>query len=59
MPHHMLTVGESGNAHEFYVTIAAPDATVLSVYMTIHMEGCPNCVHHSSQKIVLINYIQH
>jgi len=59
MLHHMLTIGESSNAHKFHVTIAAPDATVLSVYMTIHMEGCPNCVHHSSQKNVFINYIQH
>jgi len=55
----MLTFGESSNAHKFHVTIAAPDATVLSVYTTIHMEGCHNCVHHSLQKTVLINYIQH
>jgi len=59
MPHHTLTFGVSSNAHKFHVTIPAPEATVLSVYMTIHMEDCPNCVYHSSQKTVLINCIQH
>jgi hypothetical protein len=45
MPHHRLTFGVSSNTQKFHVTMAAPEATVLSVYMTIHMEDCPNCVH--------------
>jgi hypothetical protein len=52
-------LGSPADVHTFHAAVSAPDATVVSVYMTIHTEGCPTCVHHSPQKIIIINCIQH
>ena len=36
-----------------------PDALLGPVYMTIHIEVCFIFVHHSAQKIIIVNCIQH